>query len=153
MADLFGNWVPDEWIQAVFDACAAAPQHRYLFLTKNPDRYLRLDKADKLPLQHWYGTTQIKNEILGLPSPCKHFVSIEPLVDAVYISPMAHIDWIIIGAMTGPGAKKHQPKRAWVDEIVTHCLICHIPIFMKDSLRPYWDGELIREFPRDVSHE
>ena len=31
MADLFGEWVPDEWIKAVFDACAAAPQHRYLF--------------------------------------------------------------------------------------------------------------------------
>jgi len=39
MADLFGDWVPDEWIQRVFDACKAAPQHRYLFLTKNPERY------------------------------------------------------------------------------------------------------------------
>lgn len=36
MADLFGEWVPDEWIKAVFDACLAAPQHRYLFLTKIP---------------------------------------------------------------------------------------------------------------------
>ena len=32
MADLFGAWVPDEWIKAVFDACEKAPQHRYLFL-------------------------------------------------------------------------------------------------------------------------
>ena len=39
MADLFGDWVPDEWIQQVLDACKAAPQHRYLFLTKNPKRY------------------------------------------------------------------------------------------------------------------
>jgi protein gp37 len=39
MADLFGEWVPDEWIQEVFKACDAAPQHRYLFLTKNPKRY------------------------------------------------------------------------------------------------------------------
>ena len=38
MADLFGDWVPYEWIQKVFEACKAAPQHRYLFLTKNPDR-------------------------------------------------------------------------------------------------------------------
>ena len=27
MADLFGDWIPDEWIQAVFKACEAAPQH------------------------------------------------------------------------------------------------------------------------------
>lgn len=38
MADLFGEWVPDEWIAEVFMACEAAPQHRYLFLTKiQPD--------------------------------------------------------------------------------------------------------------------
>lgn len=42
MADLFGDWVPDEWIKKVFDACKAASGHRYLFLTKNPARYIRL---------------------------------------------------------------------------------------------------------------
>lgn len=55
MGELFGNWVPDEWIKAVFDACEAAPQHRYLFLTKNPDRLNRLARDGKLPQKHWYG--------------------------------------------------------------------------------------------------
>lgn len=41
MADLFGDWVPDEWIEEVFAACKNAPQHRYLFLTKNPKRYVQ----------------------------------------------------------------------------------------------------------------
>lgn len=45
MADLFGDWVPDEWIKKVFDACKAASGHRYLFLTKNPARYIRLYEA------------------------------------------------------------------------------------------------------------
>jgi len=36
MSDLFGAWVPDEWIERIFDACKRAPQHTYLFLTKNP---------------------------------------------------------------------------------------------------------------------
>ena len=39
MADLFGEWVPDEWINTVFAACLEAPQHNYLFLTKNPGQY------------------------------------------------------------------------------------------------------------------
>jgi len=39
MADLFGDFIPDDWIQEVFDACKKAPKHRYLFLTKNPQRY------------------------------------------------------------------------------------------------------------------
>ena len=57
MADLFGKWVPDEWIERVFDACMAAPNHRYLFLTKNPERYHHLAMEDKLPSADifWYG--------------------------------------------------------------------------------------------------
>ena len=36
MADLFGPWVPDSWIERVFRSCLDAPGHRYLFLTKLP---------------------------------------------------------------------------------------------------------------------
>ena len=59
MADLFGSWVPDSWIEEVFAACEKAPQHKYLFLTKNPQRYADLDWADKLPIRDnmWYGTS------------------------------------------------------------------------------------------------
>ena len=49
MADLFGEWVPDEWIAEVFNACLLSPQHRYLFLTKNPGRYMKLAEAGVLP--------------------------------------------------------------------------------------------------------
>ncbi len=39
MADLFGFWVPDNWKIEVLEACAKAPQHNYLFLTKDPVGY------------------------------------------------------------------------------------------------------------------
>lgn len=48
MADLFGEWVPDEWIAEVFKACDAAPWHRYLFLTKNPKRLCIMACATKV---------------------------------------------------------------------------------------------------------
>lgn len=48
MSDIFGEWVPDSWIQEVFDACERAPQHRYLFLTKNPNRYNQLAEKGRL---------------------------------------------------------------------------------------------------------
>lgn len=48
MADLFGDWVPDEWIAEVFKACDAAPWHRYLFLTKNPKRLFLMATATKV---------------------------------------------------------------------------------------------------------
>lgn len=59
MADLFGEWVPDEWIKQVFEACEAAPQHRFLFLTKNPGRYCNLERAGIMPKgdNFWFGAT------------------------------------------------------------------------------------------------
>lgn len=59
MADLFGDWVPDEWIQEVFKACKAAPQHKYLFLSKNPGRYCDLERAGIMPHEDnfWFGAT------------------------------------------------------------------------------------------------
>jgi protein gp37 len=91
MADLFGEWVPDEWMQEVFKACEAAPQHTYMFLTKNPKRYI--DLWDKIPFptseKYWYGTT-----ITGMDDtdnvrwlarlPFKHkFLSVEPLLGEI----------------------------------------------------------------------
>ena len=49
MADLFGPWVPIRWIVEVLDACRKAPQHRYLFLTKHPKRYIELEHMALLP--------------------------------------------------------------------------------------------------------
>lgn len=59
MADLFGEWVPDGWIREVINACLAAPQHRFLFLTKNPGRYCHLERAGIMPKgdNFWFGAT------------------------------------------------------------------------------------------------
>lgn len=38
MTDMFGDWVPDEWIAACFGVMAATPQHTHQVLTKRPDR-------------------------------------------------------------------------------------------------------------------
>lgn len=83
MADMFGPWVPDEWIKRVFQSCLDAPGHRYLFLTKNPIRYIELAEAGILPERDdfWYGST-----VTGPEAPAfygggyKTFASIEPIL-------------------------------------------------------------------------
>lgn len=59
MSDVFGAWVPDEWIKEIFGICKKYPIHHYLFLTKNPERYKRLDTIGILPADKnlWYGST------------------------------------------------------------------------------------------------
>jgi protein gp37 len=38
MTDMFGEWVPDEWIAACFGVMAATPWHTHQVLTKRPER-------------------------------------------------------------------------------------------------------------------
>ena len=62
--DLFGPWVPEEWILQVFAAADEAPQHQYIFLTQYPERYKQLANHEKLPQNKnfWYGSTATVRE-------------------------------------------------------------------------------------------
>lgn len=187
MADLFGEWVPDEWIDEVFQACFNADRHRYLFLTKNPSKY---DKAIDytcgeergFETEHWdnmwFGTTinsqkDEKRVVELLKAEEGHkFLSIEPLlgeIDLTYIPGLSFpgctthdtlggklyhqddegmwtsenkLEWVIVGAQTGPGAKPPEPE--WVQPIINQCRSAGVPIFLKNNLN--WPVK-IQEFP------
>ena len=83
MADLFGEWVPDEWIEDVFEACEKAPQHNYLFLTKNPFRYEILRQKGILRkrenMGYVYSTTDNNSDFWYL-SQYKTFEIMEPIL-------------------------------------------------------------------------
>jgi protein gp37 len=157
MADLFGEWVPDEWIREVFDACKAAPWHNYLFLTKNPQRYCKLANAGKLPKldNFWYGSTITKaNDCMFAGSiHWNTFLSIEPLLEPldVGIGSFGGAKWIIIGAETGNRAGKVRPEREWIDNIVEAAKLTQAAVFMKDSLIPIVGEEnMLRELPEGL---
>ncbi len=154
MADLFGEWVPDEWIDEVFAACEKAPQHRYLFLTKNPQRYGELARARKLPQRDnmWYGSTLDSMRAKRYPGRFldNTFISIEPLTEYmdVGLGSFGGDRWVIIGAETGNRKGKVVPQKEWVDKICEAADITHMAVFMKDSLIPIVGEEnMRREFP------
>lgn len=155
MADLFGEWIPDEWISAVFEACEAAPWHRYMFLTKNPQRYNDLLGKRMLPTgdNYWYGGTRT-----GQDSDREHeasmsgntFLSAEPILAPMEPETLNAIelwDLVIVGAETGNRRDKVVPKREWIEAIVEQCWAACVPVFMKGSLKPIWGDELITELP------
>lgn len=45
MSDMFGDWVPDEWIDACFTTMALTPQHTHQVLTKRAERMLAYFRA------------------------------------------------------------------------------------------------------------
>lgn len=157
MADLFGEWVPDDWIKQLFEACEAAPQHRYLFLTKNPARYIKLAKAGKLPGNEnfWYGSTAVHDRMdVYWADEYNTFVSIEPLLERFDCNGMSEAnsftDWIIIGAETGNRKGKVIPEKAWVDELAEYAKRSGVPVFMKESLRGLMGDDFRQEFPWEV---
>lgn len=162
MTDLFGDWVPDEWIEKVFTACDNAPQHIYLFLTKNPMRYDELAKKGILRKRDnmWYGTsiTDEKSAILSsmdVEILCvkgyNTFASIEPLLEEISRTECDYIahcfKWVIIGAETGKRKDKVIPEKEWIRIIATVCKNKHVPVSMKASLKDIWDGTLLQEYP------
>ena len=156
MADLFGDWVPDEWIQEVFETCKKAPQHKYLFLTKNPKRLCELANTDKLPASNnfWYGSTVTSKNSLRYPERFKDntFLSIEPLLEPLDagLGSFGNAKWIIIGAETGNRKDKIVPKREWIENIVEAASITRIPIFMKNSLKELMGDNFIQEWPEGL---
>lgn len=160
MADLFGTWVPDEWISMVFEFCAKAPQHNYMFLTKDPGRYITLARKGLLPKAEnmWYGSST--------PTPLtpffygdgyNTFLSIEPLLASFEsvatqkaIKGIEKQKWVIIGSETGRRTGKVIPQRSWIDNIIIPLKKWHIPIFMKDSLKNIMGDCMLREFPEQL---
>lgn len=176
MADLFGDWVPDEWIREIVAACDAAPQHRYLFLTKNPSKYKELDS-----LVHWptFEETNIEKSrpymMLGASATNDaqmkvaydsdaDWVSIEPIHERLlsewFVSSIGSDDgqciefrrweWVVIGAETGNRKDKIIPKKEWIQEIADICLQEGTPVFMKESLRGLMGSDFKQEFPWEV---
>lgn len=157
MADLFGTWVPTRWIVEVLDACQAAPQHNYMFLTKNPERYMELDKLALLPRSKnfWYGTTATEEGQPYFYSDFHNtFVSVEPMTGPIF--PCENgllVDWVIVGAETGPRPDKVKPERKWVEDLLASCREEDVPLFMKGNLQDTWGAELIQELPAGLRRD
>jgi protein gp37 len=151
MADLFGDWVPDHWIRYVMECCDMAPQHAYIFLTKNPSRYLFIPGSYLQQKNFWFGTTATGGDrpsleridsLKKLIAPNK-FISFEPLLGDPGPLDLTGIKQVIIGAQTNPD---QYVGLEWVLKICGAADKVGAKVFMKDSLAGRWpDRELRRE--------
>ena len=106
MADLYGRWVPDEWIEKVHASMLRSPHWQYILLTKFPSRYVGLE----LPDGAWVGTSvdeqkrvRIAQDAFGkLPQDKKiiKWLSLEPLREPLEFDDLSMFDWVVIGAQT-----------------------------------------------------
>jgi protein gp37 len=122
MCDLFGDWICADWIMQTLYIVAHNPQHTFMFLTKNPERYLEFD----FPTNSMLGCTITHDgeQAIVFRDIMKRlkmkgnqtFVSIEPIHSGFENISFFMFDLVIIGAETG--RKPVIPKRSWVDSII-----------------------------------
>jgi len=135
MGEPFGPWVPREWTEAILDIVRRCPQHIFQFLTKCPAGA----KGYTFPTNCWIGTSVDRPEALGrinflreVAAPLR-FVSFEPLLSPMGNPNLRGVDWVIIGAQTGPRAVVPDPH--WVEGIIAACRQASVPVFLKNNLR------------------
>uniref|UniRef100_A0A7V4G8M6 DUF5131 family protein n=1 Tax=Desulfobacca acetoxidans TaxID=60893 RepID=A0A7V4G8M6_9BACT len=156
MADLFGNWVPQEWIDQVIEAVRQAPQWNFLFLTKNPARLVGID----WPHNAWVGTTvdcqarvaAAEKAFAKIKATVK-FLSCEPLLEQLTFKNLKPFDWLIIGPKR-VGKDHEQPKWKWVENLLSQARKADIQVYFKPQLlirpREYPEPEIRTAWQREA---
>lgn len=162
LCDLFHEDIPDSMIERVFQAMELADWHKYLVLTKRPERLEHFLAENRYPVftgypgprEHiWIGTTVCnqaevdeKIPILIASSASHRWLSIEPMLEPItlrYISqkrdetPLPSnlkIDWVTVGAES-LGFRMGRPSN-WFTEIkpiVEQCKAAKAPPCFQDK--------------------
>lgn len=138
MADLFGRWVPAEWINAVMLAVRGNPQWDFLFLTKFPQRLSEIE----IPENAWMGTTvdlqaRVANAERAFEKvQCRvRWLSVEPMIDPLKFERLDLFDWVVIGgASQSERTKKWEPPFDWYYDLIRQCDNIGVPVYMKSNL-------------------
>lgn len=96
MGDLFGEWVSRDWILKVIETIKNNPESKYLFLTKNPRRYLEF--LNEFPTNIVLGATIETNRqypVSKAPPPIERYKAMAKLVwknKLIVIEPIMDFD-------------------------------------------------------------
>lgn len=138
MTDLFGDWVPVEFIKRIFQAFGSRPEVDFLVLTKRPQRMLEFVA----------GSVALENVILGVSVenrkranervlPMERLslrmwrtaVSYEPALEPISWDAWWFINLVICGGESGNGARLMPPAAA--RSARDFCVANRIPFFFK----------------------
>jgi len=140
MADLYGDWVPEDWIHPILAVAGAHPEYNFICLTKNPRRYPDF----KFPPNIWLGATADTQKRFDTAISIFDkmdvgnikFLSCEPLLESIgYTEQQVGIlDWMIIGGLKRSENTNRQPKREWVDNLIEFARKSDAKIYFKTNL-------------------
>jgi len=151
MADIFGRWVPEEWIRLVLDRVEKNPQWNFLFLTKFPQR---VHEFGQLPKNAWMGTTvdcqervaNAERAFAKMGGGIK-WLSVEPMLTPLKFTRLDMFDWVVIGgASRSANTPAWVPPFDWVADLHAQARAAGCAVYHKDNLG-MGDGIRLKEFP------
>lgn len=138
MSDI-SEWDPF-WLETTLSVIRRNPQHRYMFLTKRPEK-LHMDVRG---LNVWAGVTvtckadlsRIETLLQNIKSD-HYTITFEPLFEHLGQIPFSKkINYIVIGTETGNRKGKITAKKDWILDISYQAQDLGIGILMKAALLP-----------------
>ena len=173
MGDLFHKDIPDHYINQVWKTIFTYSKHRYIILTKRPERLLEwtrrkadyihwpmVEHEDIWPDWIWLGVSVESqkhlsriDDLLKTQAAVK-IVSFEPLLEEIIVpeETMKQLSWVIVGAETGPRAR--YCYQHWINSLWWQTKNAHVPFFFKqwspgqeDDNGYYAEVEATRQFP------
>jgi protein gp37 len=138
MADLFGRWVPDRWIELVLETVRAAPQWNFLFLTKGPARMAEF----AFPENAWVGTTvdcqaRVANaeRAFRKVKAAVKWLSCEPLLEPLRFKDLKAFQWIVLGGSSASTqTPEWHPPLSWIAALEGEAREAGLGIYEKDNL-------------------
>ncbi len=156
MADLFGKWVPDEWIEAVLNQAKINPQWNFLFLTKFPVRMAEFEYPDNA----WLGTTvdyqwtveRAEKAFKKLKQSGYKgitWLSCEPMMEKLTFNSLDLFNWVVMGGSSKSSqTSQFKPPLDWFAHLYMQARISKCLIYQKTNLMPgISDEQRIREYP------
>jgi protein gp37 len=150
MADLFGRWVPEEWIEAVLTEITHAPHWNFLCLTKFPKRMAEFD----IPVNAWMGTTvDLQARVKSAEDAFAHiqagvkWLSVEPMLEPLKFNHLDRFDWVVLGgASKSSQTPAWHPPFAWIQDLTQQAHDAGCKVYFKTNLL----GKRILELPFDA---
>ena len=136
MGDLFHDTVARHDIERVLDVCRQTPKHTFQLLTKRAER---LAEGFQSPDNVWVGITaenqaswDNRAPFLQQVNATVRFVSLEPLLSDIAMGDIGWLNWAIVGAESGTGARLMDEN--WVSHIRDQVKGFGDPFFYKQRL-------------------
>jgi protein gp37 len=138
MSDVFGRWVPQEWIEAILGVAAEARQWEFLMLTKFPKRMAEF----QIPGNVWMGTTvDCQVRVAAAEAAFEHvragikWLSVEPMLEPLKFQHLDRFQLLVIGgASRSSKTPRWIPPYEWLADLMRQADDAGCAVYLKSNL-------------------